>query len=87
MHQHLGISTALEGVATADQLLLQHQIVFDDAIVDEGDLAVGGEMRVGVLGIGFTVGGPAGMADTRMCRHILVGAHLVQVGHSAATFV
>ena len=48
-------------------LLLQKfadlEIVFDDAVMDDGDLAVLGDVRVGVDIVRFAVGRPAGVPD------------------------
>ena len=45
------------------QLLPELGVVFDDAVVDHGEYAVVGQVRMGVGDGGGTVGGPAGVAD------------------------
>jgi len=50
-------------VALADELLLELEVVFDDAVVDDDEAAGAVAMGVGVLFSGAAVGGPAGMAD------------------------
>ncbi len=50
-------------VALADELLLELEVVFDDAVVDDDEAAGAVAMGVGVLFGGAAVGGPAGVAD------------------------
>ena len=60
----LGVGLAREGRAVGDELVLQLVEVLDDAVVDQGELAVlAAAVRVGVLVGGAAVGGPAGVAD------------------------
>ena len=67
-------------------LLLQKfadlEIVFDDAVMDDGDLAVLGDVRVGVDIVRFAVGGPAGMADAeragQLCAAVGLGDQVLQ---------
>ncbi len=61
MGDDLGIGVGRKDVALRLQFGLEHGVVFDDAVVDQADLA--GRMRVGVGHIGRAVGGPAGVAD------------------------
>ena len=63
MHNDLGVGLAPEYEALALKLVAQRGIVFDDAVVDDGEFAVGGHMRVCVGVGGRAVGRPAGMAD------------------------
>src|SRR5262249_1472673 len=49
--------------AVVAELPLEGGVVLDDAVVDDGDAAVGGQVRVGVAVGGGAVGGPAGVAD------------------------
>ena len=59
----LGVGLAAERVAVGEQLGLDLGEVLDDAVVDDGELVVVGEVRVRV-GVGrAAVGGPAGVAD------------------------
>ena len=51
--------------ALAHQVLLELHVVFDDAVVDQGDPAVLADMGWGVDVIGLPVGGPAGVADAQ----------------------
>ncbi len=52
-----------ELVAFGDQLLLQGNVVLDDAVVDDDNLAGAVAMRVSVLFRGTSVRGPASVAD------------------------
>ena len=56
--------------ALVEQLLLQLDVVFDDAVVDHGDAAALADMGVGVDVVGLPVGGPAGVADAHVARQI-----------------
>ena len=58
-----GIGFGGELVAFLDQLLLQGDVVLDDAVVHDDDLAGAIAMRMGVFFGGAAVGGPAGVAD------------------------
>ena len=48
VHKHLGVCLTGEGVASADELLLQFLIVFNDTVVNENHLSAHGEVRVGI---------------------------------------
>ena len=63
MGDDFGVSVALEDDAVVLQLPFQSGIVFNDAVVDDGDKAVAAEMRMGVMVVGGAVRGPARMAD------------------------
>ena len=56
--------------ALAHQVLFQLQIVFDDAVVDDGDPPVLTDVGVGVDVIGLPVGGPAGVADAQISLQV-----------------
>ena len=56
-----GIGVGGEDVAAGAQVGAQAFVVFDDAVVDDGDRA--GDMRVGVAFAGYAMGGPAGVGD------------------------
>ena len=56
-----GVGVGGEDVAAGTQVGAQAFVVFDDAVVDDGDRA--GDMRVGVAFAGYAMGGPAGVGD------------------------
>ena len=58
-----GVGLGAELVAFVDQLLLQADIVLDDAVVHDDDLAGAVAMRMSVLFGGTAVRGPASVAD------------------------
>ena len=58
-----GVGLGDELVAFGDQLLLQREVVFDDAVVDDDELAGAVAVGVCVLFRGAAVSGPAGVAD------------------------
>ena len=64
--------------ALAHEVLLDFQIVFDDAVVDEGDPPVLADVGMGVDVIWLPVGGPAGMPDAQV--PLQVRAAVDQVG-------
>ena len=67
MGDDLGIGFGLEiDSPVSGQVLFQFQVVFDDAVVDDGDPAAVGKMRMGVLVARRAMGRPAGMADADM---------------------
>ena len=59
----LGIGVAVEADALAFELALERGVVFDDAVVDDGDLLAVAEVRMGVAVVGGAVRGPACVAD------------------------
>ena len=86
VYQHLRVGFAAEDVSALCQLLAESQVVFDDAVMDDGDAAVGGEVRVGVGAARFAVGGPARVPDARVPRNVLRHAEFVQLVHAAPLF-
>ena len=80
---HLGVRIGVECDAQLLQVLLQLQIVLDNAVVDQGDLAVLADMGVGVGVVGLAVGGPAGMANAQSALQI--GAAVDHVGEHLET--
>ena len=62
MDDHLGVRLAQKDAAAGRELLAQGRVVFDDAVVDDGELAVVADVGVGVQVSGRAVGGPAGVA-------------------------
>ena len=70
LRHHLGIRFGGEGHAMAEQKLLDLQIVFNDAVMNQGDVAAFADMGVGVDVVGFAVGGPAGVANAEGALHI-----------------
>ena len=81
----LGVGLAAERVAVGEQLGLDLGEVLDDAVVDDGELVVVGEVRVRV-GVGrAAVGRPAGVADAgravgERVRGEVVAQHLELAG-------
>ncbi len=61
---HLGVRFGSERCAAFQQFQLELGVVFDDAVVDQGELPAVGQVRVRVLVGGSAVGGPAGVADS-----------------------
>jgi hypothetical protein len=58
-----GIGLGMKDVAGGFEVVLELKIVFDDAVVDNDDVAVGVAVGVGVFLSGTAVSRPAGMAD------------------------
>ena len=63
MSDDFGIGFGRELVAFLDQLFLEAEIVFDDAVVYDHDLAGAVAMRMSVFFRGTSVSGPAGVAN------------------------
>ena len=61
----LGVGIAGELHAGQLELLAQGRVVLDDAVVDDGELAGGVAVRVGVAVGGASVGGPPGVPQAR----------------------
>ena len=86
VHGDLGVGVAGELDAGGFQLGAQRGEVLDDAVVDDGDLAGGVAVRVGVAVGGAAVGGPAGVADAggaAECWRRRLGERRLQVGQPA----
>ena len=66
MGDDFGIGVGLELDAFADELGLQGGVVFDNAVVDDGEFPVKAHVGVGVGFGGGAVGCPAGMRDAYM---------------------
>ena len=66
----LGVRLGAESVALVQQLLLELDVVFNDAVVDNGDFAALADVGVGVDIVRLAVGGPAGVADADRARQI-----------------
>ena len=78
-----GVGLGGELVAFGDQLLLQRDIVLDNAVVDDDDLAGAVAMGMGVLFRGTPVRGPAGVADAVGAVERLQADDLFQVAQLA----
>ena len=66
MREHFGVGVGLELVSGREQLLLERVVIFDDAVVDDGDFAGLIEMRMGILVGRRAVRGPARVADAEV---------------------
>src|SRR5208282_4514471 len=67
------IGLATEDVALGLELLLEGGVVFDDAVMDDGDGAIAAYVRVGIGVGGAAVGRPARVADAVAARGRLLG--------------
>ena len=56
--------------ALVEQKLLDLHIVFDDTVVDQGNIAGLRDMGMGVDVRGLTVGGPTGVSDAHGSLHV-----------------
>ena len=69
----LGVGLAAEGEAVGEQLVLELAEVLDDAVVDDGELVVVGEVRVRVAVGRDRRGSPSGCGRCRWCRRRAAG--------------
>jgi hypothetical protein len=69
MCQHLGVGLRLEDVAVVFQHPSECRCVLYDPIVNDGDLTLLIDLRVGIHLVWRAVGGPASMADPEMAVH------------------
>ena len=69
----LGVGFGDEFVALGDEVVLEGEVVFDDAVVDDDEGAGAVAVGVGVLFGGAAVGGPAGVADAEGAVDGVVG--------------
>lgn len=84
--EDLGIGLGLERVAPGEEEFLHRSIIFDDAVVDQGDFVVAADVRVGVGVADAAMGRPAGMADAAGAGERGPRDLLLKVGDSADFF-
>lgn len=72
MHDHFGIGLRAELHALRLQALAQLQIVLHNPVVDDHDLPIVAEVRMGVLLAGLPVRRPAGVPDAHRAADRLV---------------
>lgn len=65
------------------QLGLDGLVIFDNSVMDQGQQTVVPKMGVGVAVVGFTVGGPTGMAYAGMRMQGLTQKGIFQLGYLA----
>ena len=78
-----GVGFGFENVALRVQLVLQGQVVFDDAVVHHHHVARAVAVRMGVLLGGAAVRGPAGVADAERAIHGFQADGILQVAEFA----
>src|SRR5262249_27997278 len=78
-----GVGFALEADAVAFELASEGGVVFDDAIMDDGDGAVATDMRMGIAFADTAVRGPARVADAARARRRLALEQTSQLGDAA----
>ena len=86
MNKHLRIGFTGKCISPVFQLTPQHRIVFDDAVVNKRDGFVLGEMRVGIDGIGFAMGSPAGVGHADVTGDIFPRYKCFKVRNFSFTF-
>jgi hypothetical protein len=77
----LGVGVRREAHALRLERLPQRDVVFDDAVVHDGDVA--GGVRMGVVLAGPAVRRPARVADPRRSREGVLGERFVEAGELA----
>ena len=68
MREHLGVGAGAEFVSGLEQLFLERVVIFNDAVVDDGDFAGLIEMRMGIFIRRRPVRGPARVGDAEVSR-------------------
>ena len=63
MGYYFGICFGFEGDALFNKFCLETGVVLDDAVMNDGNLAIKADVGVGILFCGGSVGGPAGVCD------------------------
>ncbi len=77
LRHDLGIGLGLEPDALTDQEFLDLDVVFDDAIVDDGELAVFAHVGVGVDDVRRAVRRPAGVAEADAALQVRAAVDLL----------
>ena len=83
MGHHLCIRLGYKGAAMLHQGGAQAFVIFDDAVVNDGDVALHVGVWMSVQVAGLAVGGPAGVADADAPVQRCAGQALLQVGQAA----
>ena len=81
LHEHLGVGVAAELHSLFHELVLEHRIVLNDAVVDDGKLPRRADMRMGIGAVGLSMCGPTGVCNSNGSRHVLSIGIFLQVGH------
>ena len=72
LHQHFGVGVALKFDAFLLQLLLQHSIVFNDAVVDDGQISRERNVWVRIGGVWLSVRGPSCVGNADRSSRVFV---------------
>src|SRR3954447_7512474 len=84
MGEDLGVGFGTKGIVTVlNELLLERVVVFDDAVMNERNLAGGVVVRVRVLVIDLAVGGPPRVTDSEATARRFLRHQLGQVANSS----
>ena len=87
LHQGFGVGAAAEGDAFLLEPLLDDGVVLDDAVVHQGKVARGRQVRVGVGLRRLAVGGPAGVGNARLSGEVVPCGGAFQFAHFACGLV
>ena len=69
--EHFRVGRRQESEATFLQFLAQAEIILNNAIVNQGNIATLGAVGMGVHLVGLTMGGPTGVSDANVSTDIL----------------
>ena len=86
LHDHFGVGVGLELDAFRRQFLAQFQVVFDNAVVDDDEIAVHADVGMGVVFGGRAVRRPARMPDADLPADRVAfqsGAQIGELAHVA----
>ena len=81
LYEHFCVGVAVELNPFLLQLVFQHGIVLDDAVVDNGQPSCAAHVGVGIRACRFSVGGPPRMGDANRSADVLSFGMFLQVGH------
>ena len=87
LHQHFRVRIAQEADALLLQTLLQGSIVFNDSVVNEGQIARSRIMRMSIHLRGFTVRGPTGVGYSDVAGNVFIFDEAFQIGNPSLGFV
>ena len=82
----LGVGLRLERIALGQQERLDLRVVFDDSVVNQGELTVAADMRVGIAVGDATMSCPARVADARRTVELMPGGLLYQIVDASHLF-
>ena len=79
LYKHFGVGLALEMIALVGKLFLERKIILYDAVVDNGELVILGDMRMSVDIAWLSVRRPSGVGYSYAAAEIMAGRDFLEI--------